>query len=186
MTGFRAGEIKQEGWVAGLAFSPDGQWLYVAGDDGRRGALLCRFRWRTGKQDKVFEGHTRPVDGMALSADGRTLVSSSFLGNELRKWDAISGASLGSFVSNSPSFAYASRRDLIFQWARTGPGHPGAYLDGAKVPLVLFRGKPMAAAFGPDEQLLVCGQAPAFRAARRPCLPRDFRTRGQPAPGNTN
>jgi WD40 repeat protein len=75
----RAGEIKQEGWVAGLAFSPDGQWLYVAGDDGRRGALLCRFRWRTGKQDKVFDGHKRPVDGMALSADGRTLVSSSFL-----------------------------------------------------------------------------------------------------------
>ena len=154
----RAGEIKQEGWVARLAFSPDGQWLYVAGDDGRRGALLCRFRWRTGKQDKVFDGHKRPVDGMALSADGRTLVSSSFLGNELRTWDAISGASLGSFVSNSPSFAYASRRNFIFQWARSGRGHATAYLDGAKVPRVWFPGKPMAAAFGPDEQLLVAAR----------------------------
>jgi WD40 repeat protein len=154
----RAGEIKQEGWIARLAFSPDGEWLYVAGDDGRRGALCCRFRWRTGKQDKVFDGHKRPVDGMALSADGRTLVSSSFLGNELRTWDAISGASLGSFVSNSPSFAYASRRNLIFQWARSGTGHTTAYLDGAKVPRVWFPGKPMAAAFAPDEQLLVAAR----------------------------
>ena len=104
-------------------------------------------------------------------------MSSSFLGNELRKWDAISGASLGSFVSNSPSFAYASRRNLIFQWARTGRGHAAAYLDGAKVPLVWFPGKPMAAAFGPDEQLLVAARH-LHSARRRRCLPRDFRTRG--------
>jgi WD40 repeat protein len=154
----RAGEIKQEGWIARLAFSPDGEWLYVAGDDGRRGALLSRFRWRTGKQDKVFGGHKRPVDGMALSADGRTLVSSSFLGNELRTWDAISGASKGSFVSNSPSFAYASRRNFIFQWARSGVAHAAAYLDSAKVSRVWFPGKPMAAAFGPDEQSLVAAR----------------------------
>ena len=154
----RAGEIKQEGWVARLAFSPDGQWLYVAGDDGRRGALLCRFRWRTGEHDKVFDGHKRPVDGMALSADGRTLVSSSSLGNELRTWDAISGASLGAFVSNSPAFAYASRRNFIFQWARIGRGPVAAYLDGVKIPHVWFPGTPMAAAFGPDEQSLVAAR----------------------------
>jgi len=154
----RAGEIKQEGWIARLAFSPDGLWLYVAGDDGRRGSLLCRFRWRTGERDKVFDGHKQPVDGMALSADGRTLVSTSSLGNDLRIWDATSGASLRSFVSNSPVFAYASRRNLIFQWTRIGRGYATAYLDGEKVPHVRFPGKPMAAAFGPDEQLLVAAR----------------------------
>ena len=106
----------------------------------------------------MFDGHERPVDGMALSADGSTLVSSSSLGNELRTWDAISGASLGTFASNSPAFAYASRRKFILQWARIGRGPVAAYLDGVKIPHVWFPGTPMAVAFGPDEQLLVAAR----------------------------
>jgi WD40 repeat protein len=151
----RAGQLTQEGRVERLAFSPDHQWLYAAGEDGRQKPLLCRFRWQAGERDKVFTGHTGPVDGMALSADGRTLVTSSCMRDELRLWNTTSGKLIHSFACRSPKFVYAPRRNFIIEWDRFGPGYSAAYLNGAEVPLFFLPCKPMAAAFGPDEQLLV-------------------------------
>ena len=119
----RAGQIEQEGQVEKLAFSPDGEWLYVAGGNGRENPILCRFRWRTGERETVFAGHAGPVpNSMALSTDGTTLVTSSSLRDELRIFNTTSGKCVHSFTCRSPKFVYAPRRNLILELGSLRPG----------------------------------------------------------------
>jgi serine/threonine protein kinase/WD40 repeat protein len=68
-------------WAKTLVFSPDGGWLASGGNDGH--ILLRRLPdfamvWK-------LSGHLSEVSGLAVSPDGRTLVSSE-IGSGLRFW----------------------------------------------------------------------------------------------------
>ncbi len=149
-----AGELHQTGLVSTLAFSPDGRFLYVAANDDPD-PILCRFEWRTGRRDKVFEGHKKQVDGMALSTDGQTMITASSLEDLLYLWNTTTGAIVGSFDCSSPRFAYAPQRDLVVQWSTSETGSVTAYLAGAEIPGFAFATDVIAAAFTPDEQSLL-------------------------------
>jgi WD40 repeat protein len=71
-----------EGWVGGVAFSPDGRSLATAASD----RTVRLWDVKTGKQQSVLRGHDDAVCAVAFSPDGRTLASSSFDGTA-RLWD---------------------------------------------------------------------------------------------------
>lgn len=78
------------GYVRAVAYSPDGQSLASAGDDG-----VIRF-WDaiTGEQRRQLKGHTNIVSAIAFAPDGKTLVSAGEDGT-VRLWDSARGEALG-------------------------------------------------------------------------------------------
>jgi len=85
--------------IVGLAFSPDGQTLAVAG-----GALMARpgrnrpgelslYDPSSGDKIRTLRGHTGPLTGVAFSHEGRRLATSS-LDQTARIWDADTGEEL--------------------------------------------------------------------------------------------
>lgn len=72
--------------VLSLDFSPDGRLIASGGADKQ----LRVSEVASGKQLKVFEGHTHHVMGVAWRADGRVLVSSG-ADNAAKVWDWIKG-----------------------------------------------------------------------------------------------
>lgn len=72
--------------VMSLEFSPDGKLIASGGADKQ----LRVSDVATGKQLKVFEGHTHHVMGVSWRADGRVLVSSG-ADNAAKVWDWIKG-----------------------------------------------------------------------------------------------
>ncbi len=85
-----AAAIEQECSIDSLRFSPDDRFLYAAGGGGGL-ELHARFDTRTGKQDKAYRGHHKGIAAMELSADGGTMVTSSFYENVMYFWDTESG-----------------------------------------------------------------------------------------------
>lgn len=81
----RLGELDH--WARVVALAPDGGTLFAGGDQG----ALVAMDPKTGETRRRFEGHTVAVWGLAVSADGQTLVSADTDGT-LRSWDAASGA----------------------------------------------------------------------------------------------
>jgi WD40 repeat protein len=161
----RAGALRLEGTIAQLAFSPDGQFLYAAGGD-RNHAILCRYQWRMEKRDRAYEGHTRQVDEMYLSPDGRTMITSGSLEHVLHIWDTTTGTILRSFNSWSPRFAYAPQQKLLLRWNTNGGSYVFSNLEGVELrplkssdkPVAGDLTKPMAAAFTRDEQFLIMAE----------------------------
>ena len=98
----RAGEVRQTllqpAAFIGLAFSPDGQWLYASG--GNRD-LVYRYRWAADSAvlaDSLVlrvtapnRGGTRYPAGLALSSDGRILYVAENLADSLAIVDVASG-----------------------------------------------------------------------------------------------
>jgi YVTN family beta-propeller protein len=90
--------IEQPAAFLGLAFSPDGQWLYASGGNGD---LVYRYAWRNGTAtltDSIPLGPhpeprksgTRYPAGLALSPDGRTLYVAENLADSLAVVDVAS------------------------------------------------------------------------------------------------
>ena len=79
-------------FIHSCVFSPDGQTLFAGGEEGV-------FAWQlaTGQTIRCLEGHHRRVFPVAISPDGRTLVSAGLDGTILR-WDARTGEKLGRLV----------------------------------------------------------------------------------------
>jgi WD40 repeat protein len=74
-----------------VAFTPDGKRAVTGGGNvfegkGPTGASLRLWDLTTGKEIRRFEGHTRDVRRVAISPDGKRLLSGSFDGT-MRLWD---------------------------------------------------------------------------------------------------
>jgi WD40 repeat protein len=89
------------GDVESIVADPEGPRIYSASGgqeiiNGRARTLDCTIHlWdlTDGRELRRFEGHARAVDALALSADGRRLLSGSLDGT-IRLWDVASGRQL--------------------------------------------------------------------------------------------
>lgn len=77
------------GWVAGVAFSPDGARFAVAGAD----ATARVFDAKTGRESAKCVGHGDVVSSVAFHADGKTLATGSY-DHTAAVWDAATGKRL--------------------------------------------------------------------------------------------
>jgi beta-lactamase regulating signal transducer with metallopeptidase domain len=77
--------LKMLGYVTGLVYTPDGQSLISSGN-----REIAFWDPRTGEQKRVLRGHTDQVDALAISRDGRTLVSGGY-DRVVKIWDLPSG-----------------------------------------------------------------------------------------------
>src|SRR5205823_1669501 len=75
-----------QGWVRGVAVSPDGRRALSGSDD--RTLVLWDFDGR--RVARTFAGHRAAVMGVAFSSDGRTALSGSWDGTA-RLWDVTTG-----------------------------------------------------------------------------------------------
>jgi WD40 repeat protein/tRNA A-37 threonylcarbamoyl transferase component Bud32 len=89
---------KGQGWVGGIAVSPDGAVVYTA--DGQ-GQVVHRWEAATGKELGVAGPHGDEIWSLALSPDGRRLLTGSAgykkapEGCSARLWDATTGTPIG-------------------------------------------------------------------------------------------
>ncbi len=100
-----------------LEFSPDDRFLYVGGS-AQEGVeepevVHCRFDWRSGKVDRVYEGHKGDVFQIELSADGRTMVSFSRADYTAKVCDTQTGRLLRSIPWRANRIAYAPATNLL-------------------------------------------------------------------------
>ncbi len=73
-----------------VAFLPDGRRAVTGGDD----RTLRLWDVKTGQELWSFRGHTGGVVGVAVSPDGRRMLSSAWDSPELRLWDVETGRCL--------------------------------------------------------------------------------------------
>ncbi len=89
-TGELVSELTHEPlWIGAVQFSPDGERLLTAGNDG-----TARI-WdvATGDLIRALAGHNGPVEGAVWAADGARIVTASLDGT-IRQWDAATGGTL--------------------------------------------------------------------------------------------
>ncbi len=87
--------LKHDGWVAAVAFAPDGKTLASAGADN-----VVRL-WEVGTWNPkgVLKGHTDCVTAVAFSPDNKSLASGSF-DRTARLWDVERRASQKTFTEH--------------------------------------------------------------------------------------
>jgi WD40 repeat protein/serine/threonine protein kinase len=100
-------------WVDGVAFAPNGHQAYSAG--GAQFTLRC-WELSSGQELRRFVGHTDYVQCLAVSPDGRCLLSGA-RDNTMRLWDAATGKELHCFLGhrsmvNSVAFSPDGRQAL--------------------------------------------------------------------------
>lgn len=105
----KAGGFTQDGSIDQVIFSTDDKYLYVVG--GGRIKIHNRFDWRSGKLDKSFEGHTQNVCYVALTPDGRQMLTVGCEEGVILVWDVKSGKISKSFEIPSGCDSVALSRD---------------------------------------------------------------------------
>ena len=78
-----------------VAFSPDSRYVFASGD-----SYVRQWEIATGKEFRRYEGHTGLVIGMALSSDGRRLLTGGD-DKTVRLWDTSSGKELHKFTGHT-------------------------------------------------------------------------------------
>jgi WD40 repeat protein len=76
--------------VRALAYSPSGNYLAVAGDEGK----VTLWDVSTGKHEATFVGHTDRVSAVAWSVDGRLLITGADDGT-VRLWPVPAALATG-------------------------------------------------------------------------------------------
>jgi WD40 repeat protein len=93
-----------QGWVEGLAVSPDGAFVYTVDAQNQ---VVHRWEAATGKEVGVTGRHGDELRCLALSPDGRRLLTGSAsykkppLGCSARLWDAATGAPIGAPMTHA-------------------------------------------------------------------------------------
>ncbi|MEL6354748.1 MAG: AAA family ATPase, partial [Cyanobacteria bacterium J06627_28] len=110
--------------VYGVSFSPDGQTVASASQDG----TVKLWDRHTGKELKTLKGHSNYVIDVRFSSDGQTLATASSSDTTVKLWDLRSGEELKSLdghsdgvksISFSPdgqTLATASRDTTVKLW----------------------------------------------------------------------
>jgi WD40 repeat protein len=82
--------IPLEASISRLVFSPDGKYLYVAGG-GPWSQRHSRYDWKARRLDRAYTGHTTGLADLLLSADGKTMATSSYFEDTIHVWDTQTG-----------------------------------------------------------------------------------------------
>ncbi len=78
--------LEHNGWLGGVAFSPDGKTLATANSDNKARIWDAT----TGEMLATFKGHTDRVESVAFSPDGNTLATGSYDATA-KLWDLATG-----------------------------------------------------------------------------------------------
>lgn len=78
--------LKHDGAVRGVAYSPDGRWLFTSGDDG----IIRVWDATRGRQKRNWAGNQGGILALALSGDGRILATAG-RDSTVRLWDILTG-----------------------------------------------------------------------------------------------
>ena len=73
-----------------VAFSPDGDRIVTGGGGGGAGGKVKLWNARTGQQTQTLRGHSKAVQCVAFSLDGKQIISSGF-DSTLKLWDIATG-----------------------------------------------------------------------------------------------
>lgn len=141
------------GWVAAVAFSPDGKTILSSGNDGT--VRLCTLK---GKLIRAFKAHEEPVDDAAFSPDGRSILTGS-TDKTARLWN-LKGDLLNTFNGHYKSVttvAFSPDGKLIL----TGSFDESVRvwdLNGKEEIISIETGKSVySAAFSPSGKYIVTG-----------------------------
>ena len=83
--------------IFSLAFSPNGEFLASASQDG----TICVWSVSTGKRIKILTGHSSWVYSVVFSPNGEYLASGSY--KEIKLWEVPSGTLLKTLIGHSNS-----------------------------------------------------------------------------------
>ncbi len=86
----RVGEWEWSGVPEGLQFTPDETQIWIGGERNDEG-VLERVEVATGRVIQGLSADRLPIDGMALSRDGRWLAAASDEEQHLHLWDTTTG-----------------------------------------------------------------------------------------------
>jgi len=92
-----------------ILLAPDGKSLYLLGYSLLEGVAVAQ--WPSGEILRRFEGHAEPISSGTLSADGKTLMTTSHYEDVVRVWDTAAGKVVKSYRLNEYCSAAALSPD---------------------------------------------------------------------------